>query len=219
MKRITFLLVVTTLVGILILTACGGPEEPEVNETGDSVGTAVALTVAAIEAAATPIAEVATPTTSADVPATLPPAETATAQPDNTASCTTVGGLNIRSGPGLVYDPPIAAVGINATLQPIGFSPVGFPGGQWLQIIVVGANLTGWVSADPQFVICNVEYATLPVVAAPPTPTAAALTTATLQPTATKIVRVPPDLDNVAVGGENYPADHVSAAPRSGDRA
>jgi hypothetical protein len=29
-------------------------------------------------------------------------------------------------------------------------------------------------------------------------------------PTATQLARVPPELDNVAVGGENFPADHVS---------
>lgn len=208
MKRIIFWFVLTALA--VLFTACRGPENPE---GGASVGTSVALTVAAISANGTDVADLSTPTAVADTPATNPPAATPIPEQANTPSCTTLSGLNVRSGPGLVYDPPIAAVGINTTLQPIGFVADGFPGGTWLQVNVVGANLTGWVSADPQFIQCNVDYASLPVAAAPPTPNLPTLSpptaTATAQPTATTIARVPPDLGNVAVGGENFPADHV----------
>ncbi len=194
MKRIIFLFVVTALA--VLLAACRGPERPE---GGASVGTSVALTVAAIGTSGTAVA---------DIPATNPPAATPIPEQPNTPSCTTLSGLNVRSGPGLVYDPPIAAVGINTTLQPTGFVADGFPGGTWLQVNVVGANLTGWVSADPQFIQCNVDYASLPVAAAPPTPNLPTLPPPTA--TAAEIARVPPDLGNVAVGGENFPADHVA---------
>lgn len=210
------LFVVTTLVVLNLLVACGGSEQPGANGSGDQVGTAVALTVAAIGAAGTAVSDlppspptplIATPTSAIgaeNLPPTIPPPVTpATIQPD-TPSCVAVSGLNVRSGPGMAYGPSLAAVGANTVLQPLGFSAAGYPGGQWLQVNVVGANQVGWVNADPQFVQCNVDYASLPAVSAPPTPTP-------LPPTATAapVVAQPPDVDNVAVGGENFPSNHV----------
>jgi hypothetical protein len=85
--------------------------------------------------------------------------------------CTVVAAsVILRSGPGVAYEPPIANLGQGATLTPVGFSAVGYPGGQWVQVQTPD-NLTGWVSTDPQFVACNVNPATLPPVSVPP-PTA-----------------------------------------------
>jgi hypothetical protein len=90
------------------------------------------------------------------------------------ASCSVLQQLNLRNGPGTAYNPPIIALEAGTEFVPIGFNPVGVPGGPWVQAQVDSINKTGWVSAGDQFVSCNLELASLPEVSVPPPPKPAA---------------------------------------------
>ncbi|MFQ5856957.1 MAG: CARDB domain-containing protein [Anaerolineae bacterium] len=91
---------------------------------------------------------------------------TPTATPTPAPLCTVVArGLNLRYGPGAVYDPPIGVLPNGAHLEPLARSP----DGRWIQV-PVGRDV-GWVSAGPSFVSCNIDVATLPIGVVPPTPT------------------------------------------------
>lgn len=79
-------------------------------------------------------------------------------------------GLNLRSGPGMVYEPPLRALAENAELEPLAFFPSGYPEGQWIQVRVPGTHQSGWVSAKEQYVKCNFDASTLPRGSAPATP-------------------------------------------------
>jgi hypothetical protein len=174
------------LMGLLLL-ACG----PSTTPTPDLVATQVAVEKAA---AATLTAEA--PTEEADsAPQTSPPEETVptptstlipapqpaddtiqsaelTETPSPSPLCTVVTeGLNLRTGPGTVYEPPLGAMPQGMALIPLAFNPIGFPNGQWLQVEAQDSGQTGWVSAGPQFVECNVDVTGLPPGIAPPTPT------------------------------------------------
>lgn len=202
-RRITPLLAV-----ILFLASCTGapvtsPPTPDQGALNTAVETAVAATRTA-EAAITPAPALLSTTSPASSPTgqnvaeTLPTntpvlvlAETPTPLPAaNTSAaspvCTVVTqSLNIRIGPGVAYEPPLVKVTAGTTLTPLAFSPVGFPGGQWVQ--VQAGSQIGWVSADPQFITCNIDPAGLPLAAAiPPTPTSVPTPTPIpSQPTAT----------------------------------
>ena len=79
--------------------------------------------------------------------------------------------LNLRSGPGTAYRPPIRALPAQTTLVPLGYNPVGVPGGAWAQVEDKTNSLIGWVSAGNQYISCNIDLTTLPEVAvAPPAP-------------------------------------------------
>jgi hypothetical protein len=202
------------------LAACGGGgAEPPVSATADPQGQiadsvqqtvaaiAVAQTVAALTGA-TPPGELQ-PTSTSALPTTALPGvtdtpglPTATAAPvGNAPSCTVLSGVNLRSGPGTAYEPPVGSVGPNTILRPLAYVPSGFPQGAWLQVEVVGAGQVAWVSAGPQFVRCTVDPASLPGPATiPPTPRPPA--TNTPPPTATpqQVANLPPDLRNVSGG-------------------
>jgi hypothetical protein len=97
----------------------------------------------------------------------------------NTApSCTVLQDLNLRTGPGTAYRPPIRALPANSIVTPKGFAPQGIPGGSWVFVDVAGTQERGWVSAGSQFISCNVDLSSLPAVAfdtpaAPPLPKSA----------------------------------------------
>jgi hypothetical protein len=135
----------------------------------------------------TPIVITATPPPSTDTP--ISPA---TARPTNTIiatpvpACTVLQDLNLRSGPGTAYNPPLDILKAGVDFTPIGFDPQGVPGGPWVQARIPGTNQVGWVSAGEQFVSCNLELATLPEVDVPPPPKAA-----------------PPKIGTGAVDGDN----------------
>jgi hypothetical protein len=97
---------------------------------------------------------------------TVSPAVTSTTG----ASCTVQQDLNLRNGPGTAYNPPIAILKDGTRLVPIGFNSQGVPSGPWVQVQVEGTSQAGWVSAGAQFVSCNLELASLPVVTVPPPP-------------------------------------------------
>ena len=162
---------------VWLLLACAGPVTPEPDRVATRVAEekAVAATLTAEALAsqpsqptttATPVSA-QTPTTAAEVTGATEPAAT----PVSIARCSVVSNvLNLRAGPGTVYDPPLAALPAGTELSPVAFSPIGFPDGPWLPGQVGGQ--TGWVSAGGQFISCNIDPVTLPPpVALPPTPT------------------------------------------------
>jgi hypothetical protein len=116
-------------------------------------------------------------TTAILTPTAIPPSATTQAQTQPTITpttgplCTVRTNLNLRSGPGTAYRPPLTSLVTGTELTPIAFNPVGVPGGPWVQVRVLGQDLTGWVSAGEQFVTCNIDLSTLAQVAVdPPTP-------------------------------------------------
>lgn len=213
----------------MLLAACGGQqaaEEPTVavvqpTAAGvDAVGTSVQQTVAAIAVAqtvaalttgqapapaATPTAAAVdpSPTTEVAAPTTAP----AASPPPAAAVCRVIGGVNVRPGPGIVYEPVVVALGADIEMIPLAFVPVGFPQGPWLQVQVPATGDVGWVSALPQYVQCNVDLATLPPPGViPPTPLPPPTA---VPPTATRpVASTAPDIDNDAPGG-SFPRDNV----------
>ena len=140
----------------------------------------------------TPIVITATSPVSAETPlpsATLPVTPTSS----ENASCTVLQDLNLRSGPGTAYNPPLTQLDAGTEFVPIGFEPQGVPGGPWVQARVESTNQIGWVSAGSQFVSCNLELSTLPEVEVPPPPKG-----------------VPPRIGTGAVDGENISAFRFS---------
>ncbi len=136
---------------------------------------AVTPTPAALEVTPTPQVTEATQALSTPNLTPPPPAavETPAAPtPPDPSLCTVVSaGLRLRAGPGTVYEPPLGTVAAGTELEPLAFSPTGYPAGSWLQVMVKGSGQVGWVSAEPQFVNCTIDPAGLPLAPAPPTPT------------------------------------------------
>lgn len=213
-------------IGLLSTAACGGSGDVEPTPSGtglnDQINSSVQQTVAAIAVAqtvaaltgSTPPADLPTQELSQPVPTSEvvssaaaplsdtppPPPPTTAAQPTAaSASCVVVSGVNLRGGPGTIYDPPVAFAGANTALRPIAYTPVGNPQGAWMQVEVVGAGQTAWVTASSQFVSCTIDPATLPRPAViPPTPRPPATQTPT--PTSQPVANLPPDLRNVSSG-------------------
>ena len=115
--------------------------------------------------------------------------------------------LNLRSGPGTAFVPPLRELSPDEDLIPLAFSAQGFPDGQWLEVSVAGTGQQGWVAAGSSFITCNVNPASLPPATnIPPTPTIAP--TATTEAVATTSVATqavaqaePPRITNNAPGG------------------
>lgn len=119
----------------------------------------------------TPIVITATsPVITETPPVSASPTLLITLTAPNNASCTVLQDLNLRSGPGTAYNPPLAQLVAGTEFIPIGFDPVGVPGGPWVQAQVESISQTGWVSAGEQFITCDIEFASLPVVEVPPPP-------------------------------------------------
>ncbi len=96
----------------------------------------------------------------------------ATAVTNTGPSCTVLQDLNLRSGPGMAYRPPIRALPADSSVIPLGFAPQGIPGGSWAYVQDTATRDKGWVSADSQYISCTIELAALPSVAfgTPPPP-------------------------------------------------
>lgn len=228
--------ILLTLAIALIMVACGGGSnaEPTTAPTVDPIQQSVSQTVAAISVAQT-VAALTGPTTTPPPPdtessntqptitaepvvvepsPTAPVANLATDAPvpENAPTCTTVTGVNIRSGPGTAYEPPVDTLPGGATLVPIGYVARGFPQGEWLQVQIATTGQTAWVSAGTQFVSCTVSPASLPVPAAiPPTPRPTATPTplpATATPTRA-VAGLPPNVTNDIPGGECERTDNI----------
>jgi hypothetical protein len=196
----------------LLSTACSGSNSPASSEA-NRVATRVAeeLSVAATLTALAPPGEKPTTPTPTTIVAevTAPPAQTAVATPVQiatevtaptgappAASCRAItAGLNLRPGPGTVYNPPLAALARNTELRPLSFVARGFPSGQWIEVQAVSNGRQGWVGAGQQFVACKLDLASLPAGVPPPTPTPA--------PTATRLPTAPAQVAVVPVDGSD----------------
>ena len=103
--------------------------------------------------------------------ATEPPAPTDPPAPTNTPAPTDppsqpmariIGGANVRSGPGTVFDPPVGSIAANEETEIVAVNPAG----DWYKIRYY--NGTAWISA--QLVSATGNLASLPVEVGPPTP-------------------------------------------------
>jgi SH3 domain-containing protein len=109
---------------------------------------------------------------------TIQPTQQPTLKPNATTDsgadpqCTVLQDLNLRSGPGTAYYPPIEVLPLNTEVIPIGYNPVGNPGGSWVQVKNPVTQHEGWVNAAAVYVSCNIDLTTLPSVevSAPPLP-------------------------------------------------
>ncbi|MFQ5943357.1 MAG: hypothetical protein ACE5JF_07375, partial [Anaerolineales bacterium] len=159
---------------LLALAACNRPDlvDPTSTQTPlplslEEIETAVVATLlaegeatAAARQSATPVPTVPTATPS-DTP--VGPTETPTEIP----SCIVVSNfLNLRFGPGLVYDPPLKTLSSGTVLLPFARNA----DGSWLEVSLVDSLDTGWVSAAGQFVECNREPLSFPLGVIPATP-------------------------------------------------
>ena len=77
--------------------------------------------------------------------------------------------LNLRSGPGTVYEPPLAELSRGTQVKPLSYQPSGFPDGEWVEVQVVGTGQVGWVNRQ-YLTGCNRDVTTLPPGTIPPTP-------------------------------------------------
>lgn len=167
--------------------------------------------VARVDVTATPgVAIVTEPIASPTAPLTEPPSPTATQAPDTPTPfaprCEVISaGLNLRPGPGTIYDPPLRGLARGAVLTPVSFIRSGFPSGQWVEIQVVAGGQRGWVSAGAQFVRCNVDVSSLPVGVAPPTPTPTRVQVTLPPPPATPTRVAPVAVLPVDGGGDGSP--------------
>jgi hypothetical protein len=160
----------------VVLLACNLTGSLSEQEAGDDPNLTLSPTIVietASPAAPTPSLPATEPLPSTTTP--VPSPTEIQAQPTLTPTtgplCTVLTNLNLRSGPGTAYRPPLTSLVTGTELTPIGFNPVGVPGGPWVQVRVLGQDLTGWVSAGEQFVSCNIELSTLSQVAVdPPSP-------------------------------------------------
>ena len=145
---------------------------------------AYTLTVAAASASPAGAGPSVTPTRRAVVTAT--PSATPTATP---LACTVqTNGLNMRSGPGVVYDPPLRALNAGTPLRAVARTAAA----DWLQVTVQPAGSPGWVAA--RFVNCIGDIQRLPIGQTPPTPQPTATSnrpTATTTPTRPAVVILP----------------------------
>jgi hypothetical protein len=78
--------------------------------------------------------------------------------------------LNLRSGPGRAYNPPIGSFPANAIVIPLGYNATGIPGGSWAQVQDASGQHKGWVSAGSEFISCNIDLTSLPEIAVQPPP-------------------------------------------------
>lgn len=108
---------------------------------------------------------------------TAHPAEPTTAPTGITSAtvgpqCTVLQQLNLRSGPGTAYNPPVTSFSADTVLIPTGYKAAGIPGGTWVQVEEPNSQQKGWVSAGPSYVSCTTDITKLPdvTVAAPPAP-------------------------------------------------
>jgi len=135
----------------LILSACSPATEPPPTPQPEPSATLFV----SVESTATPISPEATSTT--------PPEIIPTATEPGPA-CTVLQDLNLRSGPGTAYRPPLRVLPKDTVVTPSGFNPTGIPGGSWVFVTDPSDGQQGWVSAGSQFVNCDLDLASLPAI-------------------------------------------------------
>ncbi len=145
-----------TLPFLLMLTilACGTPssltsEPPEATATQDAQTESIPT-------------ETLQPTTTQSTPTDISAQATITPS----SSCTLLRELNLRYGPGTAYNPRIRLLPVNSIVTPLGFAPNGIPPGRsWAYVQDITTLDKGWISAGNQDISCNVEVASLELVA------------------------------------------------------
>ena len=108
--------------------------------------------------------------------------------------------LNVRSGPGTVFDPPIGSLRADDVVEILGRDGPG----TWIEIETLDGSLRGWISSAPQFVECNTAISGLPLGEIPPTPTPTATPRPTATPTATAtqpVAQGPRPPTEIGIGG------------------
>lgn len=75
-------------------------------------------------------------------------------------------GLNLRSGPGLAYEPPLRVLAPETTLLPLARSR----DGGWIRVEMLSSGARGWVSADARLIECTIAIRQLPLEEGPPLP-------------------------------------------------
>ncbi len=186
------------MIVVMTFAAACGRENSEPAEPQDQIAESVRLTVAAVTQSGTTIASGGNE---------IPP--TRAGQPDAATTCSALTEINLRGGPGTIYEPPIGIIGAGITFRPIAYVPSGFPQGAWIQVEIAATGQTAWVTAGPQFVSCTVDPAGLPRPAfIPATPRPADQTPA---PTPQPVAALPPNLRNISGGTTTCP-DHPDIA-------
>jgi hypothetical protein len=74
--------------------------------------------------------------------------------------------MNLRFGPGTVYDPPIGYLHKGDILEIIGRTA----NNAWIQVIPANQEIQGWIFASPKYVQVNVDLDAIPIAEVPPTP-------------------------------------------------
>jgi hypothetical protein len=149
---------------MMLMAACNVPVAPATESPETTQIPTQGEPTAAPEATATE-SEQAPPGTATSSPPAAPTATTTGPR------CTVLQDLNLRTGPGTAYNPPITALPASTELIPLAYNPVGIPGGSWVQVRTLQNERTGWVSAGAQYVSCNIDLTTLDsVTVAPPEP-------------------------------------------------
>lgn len=135
-------------VGLLLAACFSGRDEPETQPTA---------TVQEIAAEPT-----ATPLPPTPVSASTPASASTPVPP----TCLVLAqALNLRTGPGPAFD-AFAVLSANTSVEPQAVDPTGV----WV-LVQPPDESSGWVNSAPQFIDCNINLATLPLNAGPPTPT------------------------------------------------
>jgi hypothetical protein len=106
------------------------------------------------------------PTATQSLEVTLPPTPIFTPG----LECKALQDLNLRTGPGTLYDPPIMVLHENAVVVPLGYAPKGIPRGSWVMVLDQTSRQIGWVNAAGIYVSCNSDITALPQVAVEPPP-------------------------------------------------
>lgn len=97
------------------------------------------------------MAPTSTPTVTATRTPSATPTNTLTPTPPRFLCEVISESLNLRSGPGIEYAPPLAGLPRGAQLLATGRNEPS----TWITVDVVGAARSGWVSADERFVHCD----------------------------------------------------------------
>jgi hypothetical protein len=177
-KRLHRLLILLFTIGLVVFSGC--------RSAGGTLLPAAPTETVFVEPTLEILVDTITPLNPTDTPVpTETPLPTNTPQPEITATplqptitptqgplCTVLTDLNLRFGPGTAFRPPIRVLPSGFEVVPVGFNPIGIPGGPWVQVLDESRNELGWVSAGQQFVSCNIDLISLPqvVVGPPPTP-------------------------------------------------
>jgi hypothetical protein len=86
-------------------------------------------------------------------------------------TCTVVSeSLNLRSGPSKLYRPVIRSLPANSVVTPLGYLANGLIGGHWAYVRDQASQDKGWVGAEPNFLSCEIDLASLPEMAYDPPP-------------------------------------------------